>query len=178
MMWEQLWKALFLDLPAGGGERRGSRGLQPGDVISVGSTPLKHYGIWTGKAVIQYAEDQTGTRRVHQVSLRSFLRGGRRYAICEFPARYGHPRERWQAAPNLSSVVMPQEQLWRIIRQGQKAASYRRYTPQETIQRARSRLGDTGFTTSEHFAMWCKTGIAESHQWEKLREWWDSMVVY
>ncbi len=45
---------------------------------------------------------------------------------------------------------------------------YHLYTPQETIQRAKSRLGETeynlAFNNCEHFAIWCKTGLHQSHQ--------------
>ena len=42
------------------------------------------------------------------------------------------------------------------------------YTPDETIRRARSRLGerkyDLGLNNCEHYAVWCKTGLRESSQ--------------
>ena len=46
------------------------------------------------------------------------------------------------------------------------------FSSYETIQRARSRLGETEYNlvtnNCEHFAIWCKTGISESHQIEDL----------
>ena len=48
----------------------------------------------------------------------------------------------------------------------------------ETVHRARSKLGQGGYLTSEHFAMWCKTGIAESHELASVRDFWDRMIVY
>lgn len=42
------------------------------------------------------------------------------------------------------------------------------FTPQETIARARSKLGEQGYSlllnNCEHFAFWCKTGVAQSSQ--------------
>ena len=154
------------------------RSVQLGDVVCVNDEPLKRYGIWTGEKFIQYAKNERGKRVVHEIPFRNFLWGADSLAICEFPERYGHPKEWEQSLQGLSPFVMPQGKLWRLIAQGAKAKKYRIYSPEETVARAKSRLGETGFFTSEHFAMWCKTGIAESHQLEKLREWWDMVVVY
>ena len=42
------------------------------------------------------------------------------------------------------------------------------FSPQETIERARSKLGEQGYdlllNNCEHFAFWCKTGVAKSSQ--------------
>jgi hypothetical protein len=42
------------------------------------------------------------------------------------------------------------------------------YSAEETVRRARSRLGERKynlvFNNCEHFALWCKTGIAKSSQ--------------
>ena len=46
------------------------------------------------------------------------------------------------------------------------------YSPHETIKRAKSRLGKTGYNVitnnCEHFALWCKTGQHESKQVENI----------
>ena len=158
--------------------KRKPRDVQPGDVVCAADDFLKRYGIWTGENFIQYAKDASGKRVVHEASFQSFLRGADSLAICEFPKKYGHPTEHEQPIAFPSSVVMPQDKIWRIMEWARKARKYKVYGPRETVARAKSRLGDTGFATSEHFAMWCKTGIAESHQLEKLREWWDMVIVY
>jgi hypothetical protein len=48
------------------------------------------------------------------------------------------------------------------------------YTPDETVRRAQSRLGEENynivFNNCEHFAYWCKTGIRESQQVTKVIE--------
>ena len=45
-------------------------------------------------------------------------------------------------------------------------------TPEETVNRARERIGETSYNlwtnNCEHFAIWCKTGISESHQIEDV----------
>ncbi len=172
LSWSTLFNALI-----GKKKKPKPRSVQYGDVVCVEDEPLKRYGIWTGDSFIQFAKNERGKRVVHEISFRDFLWGAETFAICKFPKRYGHPRE-WEQPIITTSVVMPQEKLWRMAEQARKARKYKLYTPEETVARAKSRLGATGFPTSEHFAMWCKTGSAESHQLEKLREWMDMMIVY
>jgi hypothetical protein len=47
------------------------------------------------------------------------------------------------------------------------------YSPEETLERALSRLGETSYSlftnNCEHFVLWCKTGYAKSEQSERLR---------
>lgn len=51
---------------------------------------------------------------------------------------------------------------------------YRLYTAEETIRRARKRLGEAKYNlltnNCEHYALWCKTGISESYQVKALQE--------
>ena len=50
-------------------------------------------------------------------------------------------------------------------------AKSKRYSPNETVRRARSRLGEKAynliFNNCEHFALWCKYGTSKSVQVEK-----------
>ena len=52
---------------------------------------------------------------------------------------------------------------------------YHLYSPEETIQRARSMIGKSFynicFNNCEHFAIWCKTGIHESSQVNEVLEY-------
>ena len=64
------------------------------------------------------------------------------------------------------------------MEQSRKAALYKHYSPQEIIQRARSKLGKGAYLSSEYFAMWCKTGISESHQLNNMIEIMDRIIVY
>ena len=49
-----------------------------------------------------------------------------------------------------------------------KRFNYQLASPSKTVERARSKLGEDGynivFNNCEHFAIWCKTGVKESHQ--------------
>ena len=50
----------------------------------------------------------------------------------------------------------------------QQQFGYHLYSPEETVARARSRLGETNYNlltnNCEHFVIWCKTGVSESMQ--------------
>ncbi len=177
-MVEMLLKSFFDGL-TGNKVRRSKRPREVsyGDVVCVEGGLLKRYGIWTGENFILYGEDSRGKNIVHEETFRGFLGGAEHFAICEFSEKYGRPTE-WEQPSPISSVVMPQDKLWRMLEQGQKARKYRRYSPQETVHRARSKLGQGGYLTSEHFAIWCKTGIAESHELASVRDFWDRMIVY
>ena len=51
-------------------------------------------------------------------------------------------------------------------------SNYRIYSPEETVARAESRLGERHYNIAtnncEHFAIWCKTGVSESTQVENF----------
>ena len=46
------------------------------------------------------------------------------------------------------------------------------YTPEETVRRARSKLGESEynliFNNCEHFAIWCKTGVSKFEQVDEI----------
>ena len=153
------------------------RGPVRGDVICVRKGFSNRYGIWTGEAVILYTRSPRGTKEVHRRSLRDFLQGAESYSICMFPKTYGRMRKCQQASP-ISSAFMPQQNLWRLLEQAEKARRYKRYSPEETACRAEHALGQSGYASSEHFAVWCKTGIAESHELEEMRDFLDKIIVY
>ena len=50
--------------------------------------------------------------------------------------------------------------------------SYMLYSPEETVSRARSRLGESNYNlllnNCEHFAIWCKTGLSKSYQIDEV----------
>ena len=109
--------------------------------------------------------------------MENFLLGAASYSICLFPKNYGHPRKVEHLSP-VQGFVMPQDKLWGMLEQAEKARRYKRYSHEETAMRAEKALGRGNFASSEHFAVWCKTGIAESHELEALREVWDRIIVY
>ncbi|MBQ7607300.1 MAG: lecithin retinol acyltransferase family protein [Desulfovibrionaceae bacterium] len=87
-----------------------------------------------------------------------------------FPKTYGEPKKvpvpDFSFSPNLHT-----EQLW-LLSLLVKKFLYTLYSPEETVRRAKSRYGEDQynlmFNNCEHYALWCKTGIAESHQVNKI----------
>ena len=137
---------------------------QNGDVIRVNRGLYSHYGIYIADSnhVIHYTgangpNDFNGI--VRETTLAEFLNGAESFTVCKFPE---HPQNfpAKRNAGGLAKIL----QLIRII----KMANYHLYSGEETVRRARSRLGEGGYNLAlnncEHFAVWCKTGIKDSSQ--------------
>ncbi len=151
-----------------------------GDVIGVGRGVYKHYGIYSGRGkVIHYSaksSDFGGDMSVHESELEVFLNGSKNYFICEFPKEHGRPREKSTEVSILGSLFsgeMPEPlKFVREIYDLFKKINYKLYSPAETVKRARSRIGEDSysliFNNCEHFVIWCKTGVSESHQVNEL----------
>ena len=152
--------------------------IEIGDVVSVECDMLlKRYGIWTGEKFILYGKDRWGKHSVHEETIGNFMRGAEHFAICRFPKKYGRPTE-WSQLIRTDSIVMPQKDIVELLNILRKTEQYKLYPPGETVQRAKSKLGMGGYPTSEHFAVWCKTGIAESHELQSLQKVFNHFIVY
>ena len=160
-----------------GSPRHQRRELIRGDVLCVKNGFSNRYGIWTGEVVITYDKSFQGTKKVHKRSLKDFLHGSKSYSVCMFPKTYGRMIKCQQASPT-SGVVMPQQKIWWLLERAEKAKKYKRYSHEETADRAEQALGKTGYASSEHFAIWCKTGISESQELEAMQDFWDKVIVY
>lgn len=143
-----------------------------GDIISVDRFFYKHYGVYVGdEQVIHYArfEDLPGRSVIHQTDLDVFLNGADSYFICKFPDTYGKPDE-----INISSAIAGSLYAghWIKLYNFIKNQQYHLYSPEDTVRRAVDRLAEEKynlvFNNCEHFAIWCKTGISESHQVNRL----------
>jgi len=172
-----LLKGLLGQAFSSGSPRHRRRELVRGDVLCVRNGLSNRYGIWTGEVVILYGKSLGGTKKVHRCSLKDFLQESESCSVCVFPKTYGRMKK-YQLPSPVSSIVMPQHKMWRWLEQAEKARRYKRYTHEETADRAERSLGKTGYTSSEHFAVWCKTGIAESHELEAMQDFWDKVIVY
>lgn len=144
-----------------------------GDVICVHRIGFEHYGIYVGNdKVIHYDIDPSDHYKIciHQAPMAEFLNGSLVYSVCEFPKVYGRPTEEIPFAEFRKKFAHPEnaQTLWDVL----KISNYHLYTPEETVIRARERIGETQYSlwtnNCEHFAIWCKTGISESHQIEDL----------
>ncbi|MBP3611457.1 MAG: lecithin retinol acyltransferase family protein [Lachnospiraceae bacterium] len=145
--------------------------LEPGDVIGVARKKAwkiyEHYAVYIGDGqVVHYAgdgNDFSGCVSVRKASLESFLKGDTDYFVLFFHKNYTMPRKiQVRTSFNLDDIGYDRNS----ILPGNKSA--RIYSPEETVRRALSRLGEESYhllsNNCEHFAVWCKTGVAESYQ--------------
>ena len=157
--------------------------LQPGDVICVSRkcNIYKHFGIYIGDdKVIHYAKGGSGIKGIiKEEKLAVFLDGSDSLLSCVFPDTYGDPRicraykpEEYNGGEpfRYKSIPVTATFIRKIIHEHE----YHIYSPEETIARAKQCLGTGGYhlldNNCEHFALWCKTGISESHQVEMLTD--------
>ncbi len=144
--------------------------LQPGDIIGVKRGIYEHYAVYIGNdKVIHYAAENSDFEgspvTVHEAPMSEFLRGSSTFFFINFPDKNGKFEKIYtnhgdSVFSRLSDTVDLQQVLMGI--------NYHLYTPEETVERAKSRLGeneyDIALNNCEHFAFWCKTGLSDSHQ--------------
>ncbi len=141
--------------------------LIPGDVIGISRGMYYHYGVYIGnEEVIHLAGEgkiKSGNVKIHQIALRDFLPVSGEYFVLHFPQNGKAPEKIY---PNSSFLKRKSE--GRGICDFLFHQKYTVFSPQETIERAKSRLGEVGYhltrSNCEHFALWCKTGIKQSRQ--------------
>lgn len=133
--------------------------LLPGDIVGVPRSAAAglydHYGVYVGDGeVIHYAaqqEDFNGT--VHQTSMEEFLKEDTSFFVLHF---------------GKDCQMTLNHLLTSALFQRVSPEDVKLYSPEETIERAKSRLGEDSYgilsNNCEHFALWCKTGVSESHQ--------------
>ncbi|MBQ8920880.1 MAG: lecithin retinol acyltransferase family protein [Oscillospiraceae bacterium] len=142
---------------------------QYGDIIGVvrGKGTYEHYGIYVSDTcVVHYGIPSGKTLRpsIHATSLRHFLGSDTEYFVLDFPKPYQPPIR----LGNQGSVPHSETVSEELAKQLYQTYGYHLYTPEETVARARSRIGETSYNlltnNCEHFAIWCKTGVSESIQ--------------
>lgn len=148
--------------------KKKSTGIEPGDIICVSRKLYDHYGIYINKEqTISYTSETSdiGGNVIVSTTLERFLRGENKYSVLVFPDKHGTP-DKVQFQMANQSIITPSKQMSNVG--FFKSENYQIYSPKETIQRAKSRLHEDDysiiFNNCEHFAIWCKTGITESHQ--------------
>jgi len=166
----------------------------PGDVIYADRGTYKHYGIYVDqKTVIHYATDDdsynTSNAYVHATTPKKFANGDDIYKL-DFPKNESEWEELGQVVSKLTSskisfgTVRPMPENPIVI--GIKISKWfgdvifghgdddnpHLFSPKETIERAKSRLGEREyslpFNNCEHFAIWCKTGLSKSEQVDSI----------
>jgi len=142
---------------------------QYGDIIGVSRSngAYEHYGIYVSETcVVHYALDSNTTIHptIHATSMRHFLGKDTDYFVLDFPNPYQAP-VKLGSQPGTSQPDNVSEELANQLSQ---SYGYHLYTPEETVARARSRIGESSYSllknNCEHFAIWCKTGVSESLQ--------------
>lgn len=158
----------FLPLPDAGAHSDSYGRPDNGDVICVNRGLYKHYGVYVeGGNVIHYTgangpDDFNGI--VRETSIDEFLNGADRFTICRFPDK----PERYDSSYDKKHIIFS---IWQEIKNF-RLRDYHLYSGDETVRRARSKLGEGGYNLAmnncEHFAVWCKTGIKDSSQVNKV----------
>lgn len=145
--------------------------LKKGDVIGVHRIGgiYDHYGIYTGHGkVIHFSNEGSdfgGDIHVRRATLSQFKNGASKVFVIDFE-KYRDYREnpKWFDLNGLLRLAVDRLFDCRVTL----------YSPEETVERAESQLGTHGynivFNNCEHFAFWCKTGVRESSQVQRLPE--------
>lgn len=165
-------------------ERSSALRAKYGDVIGVHRIGglYDHYGVFESvDRVYEYAAatGDMGDPEVRVSTLKKFLGDQDAYFVLVFPESRGRPGKLpvpvSAAGQCFGLGGVPGAALLEaleILRRLEASGDYHLYSPEETIQRARSRLGEHAYNLAlnncEHFALWCKTGIRQSHQVEGL----------
>lgn len=126
--------------------------LQSGDIIGVKRFLYSHYAVYVGgDTIIHYSGEKgdfIGKKTVRYGTMEEFLDGKKEFFELVFPEEHNKPDK---------------EKRYEI-----QNTIYKLYSPEETVERAKSRLGEDKYNLAlnncEHFAIWCKTGISESYQ--------------
>lgn len=134
-----------------------------GDVICVNRGIYDHYGVYSGYGnVIHYTKGNSLFDGViRETSMAQFLEGSTNLHVCNYD---NLGRQIGNGAYEPKSIIGG---LWMLgeIFFGKQATVY---SPEDTVARARSCIGlhsyDLLTHNCEHFAAWCKTGVARSEQ--------------
>ena len=134
----------------------------------------EHYAVYLGHGcVMHYAgedDDFCGTKTIHEAPLSEFARDSQEVYKLEFPIRPGLPCIR-----TLDNELLQAANSCPVDFSLFRSANYHLFTPLETVARARSREGEQAYTlllnNCEHFAVWCKTGVKESFQVNRVLQW-------
>jgi hypothetical protein len=143
--------------------------FQRGDVIGVSRDGLyEHYGIYLGNhRVIHYCgegNDFGGSVTIHESPFSEFIKDSTRCFVVWF--NQGRPVKLQQSTTFFFTSI--HDCYENSFQKTQRTV----FSAEETIRRAEQRLGEENYNlvtnNCEHFAMWCKTGVSESSQVERI----------
>lgn len=145
--------------------------LEPGDVIGIARKKAlgiyEHYAVYIGEGkVIHYSgtgNDFSGRITVRLDTLQNFMKSDKDYFILYFDPSCTSPHKiQVRTSFNMSDAA------YNTCINLNAKKGFKIYSPQETINRALSRIGEDKYSlllnNCEHFAIWCKTGVSESFQ--------------
>lgn len=148
--------------------------LEPGDIVGIARKRAlniyEHYAVYIGDGkVIHYSSpngDFGGKIKVRMDNLRDFLGTDKDYFVLFFNEKNAVPHKiQLRTSFNMSDIGNYSTVDLRTKK------GYCLYSPKETVARALSRMGEDKynliFNNCEHFAVWCKTGVAKSYQVER-----------
>lgn len=166
--------------------------IKKGDILAAKRIGYYHFAVYIGNdRVIHYASDSGdfgGEITIHEAPFEEFQKDSDEIYVLEFPEYREKPKYHKVSLGRLfgSSSMMPGsivEPDWtgyyalkfgKFISELIKNEEYHLYSAEETVARAKSKLGEKEyslpFNNCEHFAIWCKTGVKESWQVEKLAD--------
>ncbi len=129
-----------------------------------------HYAIYLGnQRVIHYTSDtgDFGDNEIQITGMERFLDGRRHYRTIDF-SEYGTRVEISFPDQDAVNFFHPPADFDRLKANGE----FRLFSPEKTVIRARECLGEKRYdlfeNNCEHFAIWCRTGMAKSSQVEKF----------
>lgn len=147
--------------------------LELGDVVGVSRGTYQHYGIYIGEGrVVHYVKDRGSLLDgiIAETSFAEFLVDERKYFVTYFT-----PDQRLESKIKtraLLGALSAWSTLWRLWDRMVNRHNYHVFSPEETVERARKKIGERRYSlfrnNCEHFAIWCKTGLAESSQVEAI----------
>lgn len=152
---------------------------QYGDVIGVHRIGgvYDHYGVYeSDDRVYEYAaqDGDFGEADIHVTTLKKFIGDSGNYFVLTFPEEHGKPGKVAMSSSTFGMNGGMLQPLMDALKSFSSSEEYHLYSPAETIERAKSRLGEAEYNLAlnncEHFAIWCKTGVHESHQVDSLLE--------
>ena len=182
--------------------------FEPGDVIGVQRNPVnnmgrmkhhipgklyEHYGIYVGDGmVVHYSEEESdmggvgrilkeGTKafknvHIQKTTIDQFIDGDNCFVL-HFMEGCRQPRK---IQERTSFAIGDREYYVPVIGESTR---YRVFSPEETVERALSQLGegkgeyDLVKNNCEHFAIWCKTGVKESIQVKNVIKTLENIIM-
>lgn len=143
-----------------------------GDVICVNHGIYNHFGIYVDENhVIHYAgKDEDFFLRnmyIDETCMEKFLGNSNRYYVYKFSQNALNPIKRIRGQ-GLNRGYKENAYAIYMLLKLKNMVNYKIYSPEETVKRARSRIGERNFNlvfnNCEYFAVWCKTGVSQSYQ--------------